>query len=343
MRAVVVLATALLVAGCLGAMPKPPENPAGAGDLTPVSEDPDAGLVGVAGGFDLKRYPLILVDRFTVPPSLVKDEEDKKYAALFPVALQSEMVARLRATGLFDRVVNLSETQVTPGEQQALKLEGTITRLDPGSRALRYIVGFGAGAAKAQAETRLVDVQTGKVVVVTADRREAHFGVFGGDTEDHLREALSDMARDYAKFMVRLKSGTVVATTPTSSVDPSVISSEASGLVGTWRGTLLVSERRPAGPPRDNPAMLRIFEDGGGLRWTLESAVYGQGINGSGTVSVAGDEVRLVGTYTSRLATTRGQRVAIEYTARLDGETLQGAGVGADALPQKFTLKRAGR
>ena len=76
------------------------------------------------------------------------------------------------------------------------------------------MVGFGAGAAKAQAETRLVDVQTGKVMVVTADRREAFFGIFGGDSEDHMREALSDMARDYARFMVRLKGEGVSITGP---------------------------------------------------------------------------------------------------------------------------------
>jgi hypothetical protein len=339
LKVVVLLAAALLMTGCVGAMPRPPENPAAAGGLTPVTEDTDAGLVGVAGDFELKRYTVILVDRFAVPASLVKDQEDQKLAALFPVALQSEMVARLRATGLFDRVVNLGETQVAPGDQPALRLEGTITKLDPGSRALRYVVGFGAGAAKAQAETRLVDVQTGKVMVVTADRREAFFGIFGGDSEDHMREALSDMARDYAKFLVRLKGAPIVATTSASSVIPS----EASPFVGMWRGTLLVSERRIAGPPRDNSATLRIFEDGGGLRWTLESAAYGEAINGSCTVSVAGDQVKLAGTYTSRLATTRGQRVAIEYTARLDDETLQGAGVGADSVPQRFTLKRAGR
>ncbi len=320
MRAAVVLATALLVTGCMGAMARPPENPAGAGGLTPVTEDPDAGLVGVAGGFELKRYPLFLVDRFTVPSSLVKDEEDKKYAALFPVALQSEMVARLRATGLFDRVVNLSETQFSPGDQPALRLEGTITKLDPGSRALRYMVGFGAGAAKAQAETRLIDVQTGNVMVVTADRREAYFGIFGGDSEDHMREALSDMARDYARFMVRLK------TAP----------------IGTWRGTLLFSERGLAGPPRDIPATIRIFEDGGGLRWTLRSTHFGAGVDGSGTVSVAGDQVKMAGTY-SRRAPGRGQNIVVEYAASLDGETLQGTGIGADNVPQRFTLKRAGR
>jgi len=339
MRAAVVLATALLVTGCMGAMARPPENPAGAGGLTPVTEDPDAGLVGVAGGFELKRYPLFLVDRFTVPASLVKDEEDKKYAALFPGALQSEMVARLRATGLFDRVVNLSETQFSPGDQSALRLEGTITKLDPGSRALRYMVGFGAGAAKAQAETRLIDVQTGNVMVVTADRREAYFGIFGGDSEDHMREALSDMARDYASFMVRLKTAPIV----TTAAAPSVTSSEASALAGTWRGTLLLSERRGVNPPRNNPARLQIFEDDGGLRWTLESTYYGDGIRGSGTVSVAGNQVKLVGSYTSGLATNRGRSVAIEYTASLDGETLQGLGMGADNVPQRFTLTRAGR
>ena len=339
MKVVVVLAATLLMTGCLGAMPRPPENPAAAGGLTPVIEDTDAGLVGVAGGFELKRYSMILVDRFAVPASLVKDQEDQKLAALFPVALQSELVARLRATGLFDRVVNLGETQVTPGEQPALKLEGTITKLDPGSRALRYVVGFGAGAAKAQAETRLVDVQTGKVMVVTADRREAFFGIFGGDSEDHMREALSDMARDYARFMVRLKSAPIVATAAASSV----MAAEASPLVGMWRGTLVVSERRIVGLPRDRAATLRIFEDGTGLRWTLEGTVHGEGINGAGTVSVAGDQIKLAGTYSSGLATIRGQRVPIEYTARLDGETLQGAGVGADSVVQKFTLERAGR
>ena len=338
MRAAVVLATALLVTGCMGAMARPPENPAGAGGLTPVTEDPDAGLVGVAGGFELKRYPLFLVDRFTVPASLVKDEEDKKYAALFPVALQSEMVARLRATGLFDRVVNLGETQFSPGDQPALRLEGTITKLDPGSRALRYMVGFGAGAAKAQAETRLIDVQTGNVMVVTADRREAYFGIFGGDSEDHMREALSDMARDYARFMVRLKTAPIIATVPGASA----LTSEASALVGTWRGTLLFSERGLAGPPRDIPATIRIFEDGGGLRWTLRSTHFGAGVDGSGTVSVAGDQVKMAGTY-SRRAPGRGQNIVVEYAASLDGETLQGTGIGADNVPQRFTLKRAGR
>ena len=43
--------------------------------------------------------------------------------------------------------------------------------------------------------------------MVTADRRVAQMGIFGGDSKDHLRESFDDMARDLAKFLVRLNRG----------------------------------------------------------------------------------------------------------------------------------------
>lgn len=43
--------------------------------------------------------------------------------------------------------------------------------------------------------------------MVTADRRVAAYGVFGGDSEDHLKESFGDMARDLARFLVRLSRG----------------------------------------------------------------------------------------------------------------------------------------
>ena len=51
------------------------------------------------------------------------------------------------------------------------------------------------------------DVQTGRPVIVTADRRVAQMGFFGGDSQDHLKESFDDMARDLAKFLVRLSRG----------------------------------------------------------------------------------------------------------------------------------------
>jgi hypothetical protein len=66
---------------------------------------------------------------------------------------------------------------------------------------------YGAGAARAQAEMCFVDVSTQRPVLVTADRRRASVGFFGGDTKDHWKESFDDMARDLGKFLVRLAGG----------------------------------------------------------------------------------------------------------------------------------------
>jgi len=35
----------------------------------------------------------------------------------------------------------------------------------------------------------------------------AAYGIFGGDSREHLRESFDDMARDVAKFLIRLSKG----------------------------------------------------------------------------------------------------------------------------------------
>lgn len=202
-----VLGLSLALNGCIGAMQTTAEDLRGTASLKPTQEDKDAGLVGIATGFDLKSYPVVVVSLFKITEPEIKDDEDRKLAAEMPPFLQAELVRRLRESGLFARVVNAAETDFRPGSEKALKLEGEITRLAPGSRALRYLVGFGAGRSKAQAEIRFVDAQSGQVVLVAADRRVAAYGVFGGDSRDHLRESFDDMARDFGKFLIRLSKG----------------------------------------------------------------------------------------------------------------------------------------
>jgi hypothetical protein len=52
-----------------------------------------------------------------------------------------------------------------------------------------------------------VDAESGQVMMVTADRRLGSMGLFGGNSEDFLRESFDDMARDLAKFLTRLTKG----------------------------------------------------------------------------------------------------------------------------------------
>lgn len=198
----------LMVAGCFGAYQVSPDAAQTVGGLTPTIEDKDAGLVAIAPGFAVKTYEIVVVDKFPVTDSAIKDEEDRGRAREMSTFFQSELVRRLRETGLFARVVNLSETEFQPGTERTLRLEGVITRLGQGSQAARAMWGlYGAGAARVQAELRFIDVQSRTPMLLTADRRQASMGAFGGSARDHWREAFDDMARDLGKFLVRLGSG----------------------------------------------------------------------------------------------------------------------------------------
>jgi hypothetical protein len=198
----------IALAGCFGAYQIKPDEPQGTSGLTPNVEDKDAGLVAVAPGFELKTYRVIAVNQFPVTDAAIKDDDDRRLAQSMAVFLQSELVRRLRESGLFERVINLTETPMPAGLPRALRIDGDIPRLGQGSQAARAFVGlYSAGRTRAQVEMRFVEVTTGKVVMLTADRRVASMGFFGGDSKDHLRESFDDAARDLAKFLIRLNRG----------------------------------------------------------------------------------------------------------------------------------------
>jgi hypothetical protein len=209
------LALTLTFAGCYGAQQTRPDNPVAVGSLKPAVEDKDAGLVGLAPGFNLKNYQVVAVEPFPVTDPAIKDDDDRKLAAAMSAFLQSELVRRLRESGVFTRVVNLAETTMPPTQDRTLRLSGTITRLGEGSQALRMMWGaYGAGRTRTQVEMRFVDTRTGQVQLVTADRRIASVGMWGGSSKDHLKESYDDMARDLSKFLARLSRGETPAAKP---------------------------------------------------------------------------------------------------------------------------------
>lgn len=340
------LILSITLSGCVGAYQMPVVEPRGAGGLQPTIEDKDAGLVGMARELDLKSYPVIAVDRLKINESDIKDGEDQRLAATLPPYVQSELVQRLRASGIFERVVNLSETEFTPGAQRVLRLEGAITKLAPGSRALRYFVGFGAGASKAQMETRFVDMQTGQVVLVTADRREAAFGVFGGDSEEHLKEALSDMARDLAKFVARAREAggpprAAAASAPAGAQPAPALSA----VIGTWRGTLRLPPRVQGDGPLISSATLQISEQNGLMQWSLTSTQRGEEVKAAGTAELSGDTLRLSGRYDQpahapAMGTVSLPRVSIVYSGTLSRDAFEATGLTGDNRVHMLSVRR---
>ena len=205
-KAVLIAIFSLVLAGCLGVQRTTPDDPVAAGGLTPSQHDRDAGLVGMASSFDLKEYRVIAVERFSLT-EMKTEEEDRQLGVAMASFLQSEIVRRLRDTGLFSKVVNLSETELTASPERALRLRGTISRMERGSQATRVMFGiYGAGRARAQMEVHFVDAQSGTVVLVTANRRIGT-SVSAGAGEDHLRGLFDAMAEDLARFLTRLAKG----------------------------------------------------------------------------------------------------------------------------------------
>ena len=201
------IALSSMVAGC-GATRSSADNPTSFGGLTPNTPDMEAGLVAIAPGFDLRTYKAVVVDKFEVADSEIQDEGDRSFAAKMTQYLHLQLLRRLRESGLFQQVASATDAQARPAEGATLRLRGVVTRLGRGSQAARYFAGlYGAGRTRAQVDMQLADAASGRAGLVTADRRVASFGFFGGSDEEHLEESFNDLARDFARFLVRLSQG----------------------------------------------------------------------------------------------------------------------------------------
>ncbi|HEU5303766.1 MAG TPA: hypothetical protein VFU40_03900 [Gemmatimonadales bacterium] len=103
-------------------------------------------------------------------------------------------------------------------------------------------------------------------------------------------------------------------------------------LLGTWAGTL----RSPTivfgrDRPSQLPTTVRMWEEGGQLHWTME--VDAGELNGQGTGTYVYGEVTLTGTYGPNAQ-------PITYSLKLNGQMLQGTGVGADNLARTLSLRK---
>jgi len=135
-------------------------------------------------GKPLAGYSVLVVDRFKVDPAAVKAGFVEAQA---PV-MQAEVVLQLVKKKIFDEVIDggsLPPAQPdapSPAEdgKARLMLAGTVTDFDPGSQAERYLVGFGAGAAKLKMHFTFLDAATGKEIFSTDHQHKYWIGAFGG-------------------------------------------------------------------------------------------------------------------------------------------------------------------
>ncbi len=127
-----------------------------------------------------------------------KKDETKKMQADGPKILADRFVEKLKELGPF-ATVSVVQAGATPPEGAVL-VEGKFTELDPGSRAKRYFVGFGAGksAVKVVGSIRMAD---GSMLAAFEQRRVGVIGAAGGDSMGKLVADTKNIGEDLAEFL----------------------------------------------------------------------------------------------------------------------------------------------
>jgi hypothetical protein len=175
------------------------------------------------------KYHVIQVENFDIQPGV---ELPPDYLASLP----EEVVHELKESKKFSEVLASGEN---PPDEKApvLRLAGTITGFDQGSRGKRYL-GVGIGAARIFVTLHYLDRGTGQIVFEDKVIGTLSGGVFGGDSKGVVHELARTVAVTTKLALLRNPSDpNQVATTPSSSAtegsaDRQVLAIKASDLTG---------------------------------------------------------------------------------------------------------------
>jgi hypothetical protein len=119
------------------------------------------------------KYQAIEVTRFAV-------KEGVEFPPDYQVALTEALVKQLTEARKFKQVLREGETP--SAEAPTLRLSGEVIEFKPGSRAKRYLVGFGAGSTKIVANIKVVDRASGAALFENKVDGKVVMGVVGGES-----------------------------------------------------------------------------------------------------------------------------------------------------------------
>ena len=175
------------------------------------------------------KYHVIQVENFDIQPGV---ELPPDYLANLP----QEVVHELKESKKFSEVLASGENP-SAENTPVLRLTGTITGFDQGSRGKRYL-GFGIGAARIFVTLHYIDRTSGQLVFEDKVIGTLSGGVFGGDSKGVVRELARTVAVTTKLALLRNPSdpNSIVAPSPSSAaegtMDRQVLAIKASDLTG---------------------------------------------------------------------------------------------------------------
>ncbi len=133
------------------------------------------------------KYKTIEVTRFDI-------QEGVEFSADWLITLTEELVMQLQNTKKFKEVLRQGETPAAP-DLPSLQLTGTVTEYQKGSRAKRYLIGFGAGKTKVVAHVKWLDRATGQVLFEDDVDGKVVMGGLGGESIGATRGLAKEVAK----------------------------------------------------------------------------------------------------------------------------------------------------
>ena len=155
----------------------------------------------LSGSGDLIIMPL---DTKNTP---LPDKEDNTYQPTLKTLEQVNNIWVSRIKEKFENKMNVflaeneQEIPKEPTKPNAMILRGRVSEMTPGSRALRYFVGFGAGKSRVEIEGELVEQATSKILLKFKHARVSAMGLFGGDYEKFMVDDANNTCKDIAAML----------------------------------------------------------------------------------------------------------------------------------------------
>jgi len=160
----------------------------------------DIDSIEIVKTFKAADYERVVVEPFDTSKAPLPDPKEKWYGTqkmmlagytqAFVEAFQKELKTK----------ANVDVAEKAPKTSRTLIVRGVVEDLDPGSRAGRYLAGYGAGAASTKAAVELVDAKTGEVLArITQARRSGGTFKFGGGSDlEVMRDTVHALGKDIA-------------------------------------------------------------------------------------------------------------------------------------------------
>lgn len=134
----------------------------------------DVDEVTIIRPFNASAYTQIAVESFDSVGVKLPDQNDNTYRAVLSAL-------RTMKPAFMEGVARKAKRKAgVTGPAKTLVIRARLTKVDPGSQAARYVVGFGAGAVKIAIVGEIIDGASGKVLVRFVQERRSGFGLFGG-------------------------------------------------------------------------------------------------------------------------------------------------------------------